>query len=282
MNYRHAYHAGNHADVLKHIILVRIISYLKMKDKSYAYLDAHAGIGTYDLLSAEAGKTFEWETGVGKLFDRFDPTVEALIAPYREVLESLNDSGRLRYYPGSPTLAARLSRSRDSLIFNELHPQDAKLVELAFAADKRVRVTAVDALVSVKTALPFPQRRGLVLIDPSYEVPDETERAVRALAQGMKRMPGAVFAIWYPVKGPSFSKPFVDAVKQLNTPDTLLAELRIKVAKETAGLAGSGMIIVNPPWTLHDDLQILLPALAARLGIEGGGESRIEWLSPPK
>jgi 23S rRNA (adenine2030-N6)-methyltransferase len=281
MNYRHAYHAGNHADVFKHIILARIISYLKSKDKPFAYLDTHAGIGTYDLLSAEAGKTFEWETGIGKMREVFDHAVEQLIAPYRDVITGLNDRARLRFYPGSPTLAARLSRPRDRLIFNELHPEDAKLAEQQFADDRQVRVTQSDALASIKTTLPFPQRRGLVLIDPPYEVTDETERTLRALAHGYKRMPGAIFALWFPIKGPSFSNAFIESVKQLKTPETLLAELRVREVIDGGPLAGSGMIIINPPWTLHDELQTLLPALAARLGIDGRGESRIEWLSPP-
>ena len=173
MNYRHAYHAGNHADVLKHAVLARIVEHLKKKDKPFRVVDAHAGIGLYRLDSIEAGKTREWEGGIGRLAAPLDAEAEMLLTPYRQVIAALNPPGERLAYPGSPEVVARLMRAGDRLVANELHPEDNMALARHFLRDGRVRVTEVDAEVCVKANLPPPERRGLVLIDPPYEDADE-------------------------------------------------------------------------------------------------------------
>jgi 23S rRNA (adenine2030-N6)-methyltransferase len=281
MNYRHAFHAGNHADVLKHVVLARAIDLLKAKDKSLSVLDAHAGIGAYDLQGVEALKTGEWEGGIGKMTARFAADVEAVLAPYRTVLAGMNADGGRRFYPGSPELVLRLLRGHDRLIANELHPVDVETLRENYAHDKRVRVTHVDALHSVKAELPFPSRRGIILIDPPFEALDETERTAKTLVFGHRRFATGCFMIWYPVTTEEFAAKFISALAGLALPNMMRVELRVKAAFERGGLAGSGLIIVNPPWMLEADLKIILPALAERLGLGVWGRGLVEWLTPP-
>jgi 23S rRNA (adenine2030-N6)-methyltransferase len=282
MNYRHAYHAGNHADVLKHVVFARIIEHLKKKDKPFGILDAHGGIGAYDLTGVEAGKTGEWETGVGKMVARFSDEIEALLAPYRQVLTELNPDGGSRYYPGSPEIAVRLMRLSDRLTANEMHPVDAEILKSNYGGDGRVHVTALDANIASRAMLPLDEKRGVVLLDPPYEVLDETQGMMTALADGHKRFGTGIFVLWYPVKGTDFSDRLLMAAKALGLPEMLQVELRVKESFQGGGLAGSGLIIVNPPWKLEEELQLLLPALAARLGVGEWGRSHIEWLTPPR
>jgi 23S rRNA (adenine2030-N6)-methyltransferase len=281
MNYRHAFHAGNHADVLKHAVLARIVELLKNKDKPFAFLDAHAGIGLYDLEGPQALKTSEWHGGIAKLATRFDEDVELVLAPYRKVLSSMNAEGAFRFYPGSPKLVLDLLRKTDRVIANELHPEDVVTLRALCGGDQRLRVTSVDALQAVKTELPFTERRGLILIDPPYEIVDETDRTAKALAFGHRRFATGVFVIWYPVTTEEFAAKFVSAMKALGLPNMLQVELRVKAAFARGGLAGSGLIIVNPPWNLEADLKLLLPALAQRLGLGEWGRGLVQWLTPP-
>lgn len=282
MNYRHAYHAGNHADVLKHIVLSRIIEHLKKKVKPFRLIDAHAGIGLYDLHGVEAGKTREWEGGIGKMAEAFTPEVEALLAPYRGVIDELNSGSGITLYPGSPELALRLMRDGDSMVANELHPEDAMTLERHLIGDTRVRVTSLDAEICIKANLPPPERRGVVLIDPPYEVTNEAERAVRMLAQGLRRFANGVFVLWYPVKDDAIAGTLAREVKALGIASTLRVELRVREAFSGGGLAGSGVFIVNTPWMLDQDLRLVVPALAGRLGLGEWGHGQVEWLVPPK
>jgi 23S rRNA (adenine2030-N6)-methyltransferase len=281
MNYRHAFHAGNHADVLKHAVLALVISYLAQKDKPFAVLDAHAGIGAYDLLGTEALKTDEWRGGVGLMGKPFAADVEALLQPYRANLQDMNPQGGTRYYPGSPEIILQGLRAGDRLIANELHPVDAETLTENYRADSRARVTGVDALAAIKAQLPFTERRGLVLIDPPYEVVDETSRVARQLREGVKRFATGTFIIWYPITTEEFAMRFIAEISALAVPKTIQAELRVKNPHAQSGLAGSGLIIVNPPFVLEQQLQLLLPALAQRLGVEGRGRSLVKWLTPP-
>jgi 23S rRNA (adenine2030-N6)-methyltransferase len=281
MNYRHAFHAGNHADVLKHAVLALVVSYLSLKDKPFAVLDAHAGIGAYDLLGLEALKTDEWRGGIGLMAEPFADDVEALLKPYRDCVAAMNPQGGLRYYPGSPEIILQASRSSDRLIANELHPQDADTLEDNYRVDDRVRVTRLDALGAIKAQLPFHERRGLVLIDPPYEVVDETQRVARQLREGLKRFATGTFVIWYPVTTEEFATRFIAELKALAVPNMIQAELRVKIPHPQTGLAGSGLVIVNPPFVLEQQMQVLLPALATRLSVEGRGRSLITWLTPP-
>ncbi|MDE2385427.1 MAG: 23S rRNA (adenine(2030)-N(6))-methyltransferase RlmJ [Alphaproteobacteria bacterium] len=282
MNYRHAYHAGNHADVLKHAVLARVLAYLAQKDKPFAVLDAHAGIGAYDLQGVEAGKTAEWQGGIGKLAQPFPPEVEAILAPYRACLAALNPKGGLRYYPGSPDIILQGLRAGDRMIANELHPEDAATLRENYAGEQRLTVLQEDALVAVKSQLPFAEKRGLVLIDPPYEARDEAERALRMLVQGQRRFQTGMFLLWYPVTTEEFVDELMSGAAASGIGNMLRAELRIKRAHEASGLSGSGLLIVNPPYTLEGELALLLPALARRLGIEGLGRSQISWLTPPR
>jgi 23S rRNA (adenine2030-N6)-methyltransferase len=281
MNYRHAYHAGNHGDVLKHAVLARIIEYLKLKDKLFHVMDAHAGVGVYALDGPEAGKTKEWEGGVAKLAKPLDARAEALLTPYRHVIADLNPDGLLRWYPGSPEIAAHLARKADFMTFNELHPDDYEALRARYEPDPRVRITHLDAGQLLRANLPPRVRRGIVLIDPPYEQKDETDAMVKALAEGHRRFAHGVFIMWYPVKGKDYAGRLSADIKKLELPATLKAEVRVREAFDGGGLAGSGLIIINPPWPLEDELKVLIPALADRLGVGTWGRGAIEWLVPP-
>ena len=282
MNYRHAFHAGNHGDVLKHIVLARALSLLIAKNKPLAVLDAHAGVGRYDLSSVQATKTGEWQSGIAKLDDDFAPEVEAVLEPFREILSAMNSDGDGRYYPGSPEIILRMIRPTDRLIANELHPLDAVELKENYATVKNISAKQLDYVQAIKSELPFRERRGLVLIDPPFEVVDETLRTAQALEFGYRRMATAMFMIWYPVTTDEFAANFVDTIRSLQIPNTLWCELRIKAAFAQGGLSGSGLIIINPPWTLENDLRVLLPALGQRLGLGDWGRGQVDWLTPPK
>ncbi|HEY5598682.1 MAG TPA: 23S rRNA (adenine(2030)-N(6))-methyltransferase RlmJ, partial [Kiloniellales bacterium] len=254
----------------------------KKKDKPFRIVDAHAGIGVYALDGIEAGKTGEWESGIGKMAEAFAPEIEALLVPYRETIAALNPAGGVTRYPGSPELLARLMRPRDRLVANELHPDDNAALERHFLRDARVTVTMLDAEACLKANLPPPERRGLILIDPPYEERDEAERALRMLAQGHRRFAGGVFVLWYPVKDDSFAQGIVESCAALGLPATLKIEMRIREAFKGGGLAGSGLVIVNPPWQLDEELRQLAPALASRLGLGEWGHATVDWLVPPK
>jgi 23S rRNA (adenine2030-N6)-methyltransferase len=282
MNYRHAYHAGNHADVLKHTVLARLIEHMKKKPKPFRLIDAHAGAGLYDLAGVEAGKTGEWQGGIGKLEAPFEAGVEALLEPYRAALAALNPQGGLRYYPGSPELALRLMREEDRLTANELHPQDAVALERHFLREPRAEVTSMDAETCLKARLPLPERRGIILIDPPYEALDEAQKSLRMLAEGLRRFAQGVFVLWYPLKAGATAETVVSGAAGLGAAAVLKVELRVREAFAGGGLAGSGLVIVNTPWRLDEELQVMIPALAQRLGLGGWGQGTVEWMSPPR
>ncbi len=282
MNYRHAFHAGNHGDVLKHVLLMRVLAYLAQKDAALAVLDAHAGIGCYDLSGVEALKTGEWRGGVGALLSAELPAeLAALLSPYLTAVRMLNVDGTLRHYPGSPVLARSMLRRGDRLILNELHPADFQTLVGRFRNDLHVRVTSVDAAQAVKAALPFKEKRGLVLIDPAFEVTDETTRVSRMVGQALRRMGNVCMMIWYPVTTQAFADEFVSALTFPGAKSVLRAELLVREPAHNGGLAGSGVVVVNPPWTLHGEAEKILPALAAILGEGGQGRHRLEWIVKP-
>ena len=282
MNYRHAYHAGNHADVLKHAVFARALERLCAKDKPLAVLDAHAGIGAYDLRGEAASKTGEWTGGIGLMTAKFAPEVEAVLAPYRRVVAALNPTGDLRFYPGSPEITLQLIRLGDRLIANELHREDAASLALNFHGERRLNITTMDALAVVKQQLPFRERRGLVLVDPPYEVSDEADQVRRCLVEAVKRFETGCVMIWYPVTTDEFVDGLLAGLQGTGIGNMLCAELRVKHTHERSGLSGSGLIIRNPPYGLEEDAQILMPALAQRLGIEGLGRFTLEWLTAKK
>jgi 23S rRNA (adenine2030-N6)-methyltransferase len=283
MNYRHAFHAGNHGDVLKHVLLARVLTYLTQKDAALAVLDAHAGIGLYDLTSLEAIKTGEWRGGIGKVLDaKLGDDVAEVMQPYLNVVREVNKSGVLQFYPGSPEIARRLLRPKDRLLLNELHPQDHETLAARFGIFTQVRLSQVDALQAVKAFLPFPEKRGLVLIDPAFEVVDESQRVARMVEQALRRMAQVCMMIWYPVTTQKFADDFCDGLRFEGAKSALRAEVLVRPPQEGSGLAGSGVVIVNPPWTLYEEATKILPALAHTMGESKLGKHRLTWIVEPK
>ncbi|WP_043611412.1 23S rRNA (adenine(2030)-N(6))-methyltransferase RlmJ [Ensifer sp. ZNC0028] len=279
MNYRHIYHAGNFADVLKHAVLARLVTYLQQKEKAFRVLDTHAGIGLYDLSSEEAQKTGEWRDGVGRLLDgELPPEIAAILAPYLSSIRALNPGSELTLYPGSPKLARMLFRPQDRLSAMELHPDDYETLHRLFDADFQSRVTELDGWLALGAHLPPKEKRGLILVDPPFEKEGEYERLVDGLARGYRRFTGGVYCLWYPLKQGAPIKAFHEALKALDIPKMLCAELSVRSDRETTGLSGSGLIIVNPPFTLKSELDLLLPFLKTRLGQDRFASSRCFWL----
>lgn len=275
MNYRHAYHAGNHADVLKHAVLGRILNLLARKDKPFAYLDTHAGIGLYDLHGKEAGKTGEWCEGIGRLWQQ--EALPEMLAEYRALVTALNPDGKLRYYAGSPEIARRLTRLQDRILLNEKHPEDGALLRENMRADRRVHVHLGEGWHVARALLPVAEKRALLLIDPPFEQADELERCVEALRTAIARMRQTVVMIWYPIKEERQLKRFYQLLAASGAPKLLRAELWVHPTDNPAGLNGSGLAIVNPPWPLAEELQEVMPFLARELAQSQAGW-RLDWL----
>jgi 23S rRNA (adenine2030-N6)-methyltransferase len=292
MNYRHAYHAGNFADVFKHAILALVLEHAKLKPAPFCVLDTHAGIGRYDLQSPEAGKTGEWRKGIGRLLGPDAdpiPAVEAgLLAPFLDVVRSENAEGGLSTYPGSPLLARRLLRAQDRLVAAELHPEDCAALSRCFARDPQTRIMEIDGWLALKASLPPRERRGVILVDPPYEARDEMQSMLDGLAAAVRRFVGGTYLLWYPIKDTAQVERFHDALQALEISKILRAEILIREPLDTHLLNGCGLMIVNPPWTLADRLEALLPFLAERLAVapgsrqapQRGSRHRIQWLAP--
>lgn len=277
MNYRHAYHAGNFADVMKHAILVLALDHLKQKEKPFFVLDTHAGTGATDLTGPEAQKTGEFRDGIARLL--VDPAPHPALALYLKTLVELGCAGESpRRYPGSPLIAHHLARAGDRLAFCELHPEDARDLKALFRRDAAVRVEEMDGYRALKAMLPPKERRGLVLVDPPYEARDEFGRVLEALDGALRRWAGGTYLIWYPVKDPSVSGAFLDRLAEEGPPKTLRAELSIRRPDDPSRLSGCGIVAINPPWTFETILGDLLPWLAARLAQGPGALARVEWL----
>jgi len=278
VNYRHAFHAGNFADVAKHLVLTRILAYLMRKDAPFRVIDTHAGVGLYDLLDEKSGRTGEWREGIGRLFERGLPgPARALAEPYVAAIKAQNPDGQLRYYPGSPFIARHMLRPQDRLMALELHPQDADSLRENFAGDIQTRVTRLDGWAAMGTHLPPKERRGLVLVDPPFEEKGEFSRMIQGLGKAHKRWPGGIYAFWYPLKDPTES--FARALKSLGIPKILRLELTIRPASMPPRLYGSGMVVVNPPYVLEEEMEILLPALVGLLSDAGRGRFRIDRIT---
>lgn len=279
MNYRHIYHAGNFADVLKHAVLARLIVYLQQKDKAFRLLDTHAGIGLYDLSSEEAQKTGEWRDGIGKLLDADLPApVATILAPYLDAVRSLNPEGEITLYPGSPKLARMLFRPQDRLSAMELHPDDSRRLARLFEGDYQVRVTELDGWLALGAHLPPKEKRGIVLVDPPFEEEGEYDRLIEGLARAWRRFPGGVYCLWYPIKKGAPIADFHEGLKALEIPKMLCAELSVKSDRDTTGLSGTGLIIVNPPFTLKDELHAALPELKRVMAQDRYASHRCFWL----
>jgi 23S rRNA (adenine2030-N6)-methyltransferase len=277
MNYRHAFHAGNFADVMKHIILTRLIQYLKLKPAAFRVIDTHAGIGRYDLTGDEAQRSPEWKSGIQKLLDKGLPGPAAeLVAPYIAAVRSENRGQALTAYPGSPLLARKLFRPQDRLSALELHPDDIKQLKTLFAGDVQVRATGLDGWLALGAYVPPKEKRGIVLVDPPFEEDGEWQRLVEGLRIAHRKWATGLYALWYPLKERREINAFVTDLKSTNIARMLRAELLVDAPRDGT-LFGSGMILVNPPFTLENELNIVLPALARLFG-EGRGSARVEWI----
>ena len=279
MNYRHAFHAGNHADVLKHLILSRIFALLAKKDAPYAYLDSHAGVGLYDLRGDQASRTGEYLQGIARLWQASD--LPASCADYLQVLRSLNPDGQLRYYPGSPELARQLTREQDHLHCNEKHPEDGRLLKENLHFDRRVAVHLGEGWHVPRALLPPREKRAVLLIDPPFEQADELQRCVQALSEAIGRMRQAIVLIWYPIKEPGQLRRFYQQLAKSPAPKLLRAELLVQPADSAERLNGSGLVIANPPWGLEEELRELLPWLANLLA-QGQPGWTLDWLIEEK
>ena len=271
MNYRHAFHAGSFADVLKHAVLTRALLHLREKPAAFRVIDTHAGAGRYDLRGPEAARTGEWQGGIGKLFgEPMAGDAAALLEPYLALVRAENGDA-LRYYPGSPRIAQALCRPQDRMIFCEREPAARKALAVALGRDPRAKISELDGWTGLKALLPPPERRGLVLVDPPFEEPDELERMTAGLAEAHRRFGNGTYLLWYAIKEPREVERFCRRVARLGISKILRLELSITAPQPDAPLAGCGLIAINPPWTLEGEMRILLPALVARLGRAGGG-----------
>jgi 23S rRNA (adenine2030-N6)-methyltransferase len=267
MNYRHGFHAGNHADALKHAALALVLRALAAKEKPFEALDTHAGRGLYDLAGAEAARSPEWQGGIGLIID--DPAAPPSLAPWLDAVRAANPFGGLRWYPGSPLLIADALRAGDAAKFCELHVEERAALEAALPPRGAIRIFDRDGYHAVRAFLPPASRRGLVLIDPPFEQPGEYERLSGALADGLKRFATGVFMLWRPVKDAEGYRALIAALGASGAEKTLIAELRVRAA-EPGKLTGSGLVIINPPFGLYESLAEALPYLSARLAIGPG------------
>ncbi|MBF0677864.1 MAG: 23S rRNA (adenine(2030)-N(6))-methyltransferase RlmJ [Devosia sp.] len=280
MNYRHAFHAGNFADVVKHTILTRILAYLMRKDAPFRVIDTHAGVGLYDLYGDQAERTGEWQDGILRLVESdLAPNVSELLSPYLEAVRAQNEADELRYYPGSPFITRHMLRQQDRLMALELHPKDVEALRENFAGDFQTRVTHLNAWAAMGTHLPPKEKRGLVLVDPPFEEKGEFSRMVQSLEKAHKRWPGGIFAYWYPIKDPEDVDAYVAALEATGIRKILRIELTIRAPSFPPRLHGTGMIVVNPPYVLEEEMRTVLPVLADVLADEGRGRWSVDWVA---
>ncbi|WP_270690104.1 23S rRNA (adenine(2030)-N(6))-methyltransferase RlmJ [Aeromonas sp. D3] len=279
LSYRHAFHAGNHADVLKHAVQALIIESLKKKDKPFIVLDTHAGGGLYDLRGDWSQKKAEYADGIGRLWD--ERAQWPAMAPYLGVIDEMNQGGELHYYPGSPELSRRLAREQDKLALMELHNNEVEDLRANMGYDPRVVVHHRDGFEGLVALLPPTPRRGLVLIDPPYELKEDYFAVVDTLKKAQKRWATGIYTLWYPILGQEAdkSRDMLRAIKRENFGNVLVAEL--EVAEQTAdwGMNGSGMLIISPPWMLDEQIEAFLKPLCAKLAQGAGAKYKVEWLS---
>ncbi len=290
LSYRHAFHAGNHADVLKHFVQIQLHEYLNQKDTAYTYIDTHSGAGVYALDGGYASKNAEYETGIGPLWERKD--LPKPLADYVNLVKALNPSGKMRYYPGSPYCADKFMREQDRLRLFELHPADSKLLADNFrkVADhaaaqgerpntrgKRVLIERGDGFHGLKTLLPPPSRRAMVLIDPPYEDKQDYRKVRDALEDALERFPTGIYAVWYPLLQRMESRVFADKLKRLAAKEWLNVTLTVTTpGPDGFGLHSSGMFILNPPFTLEPTLRQIMPYLVQVLGKDADATFVIE------
>lgn len=278
LSYRHIYHAGNHADILKHIVISQICRHFIKKDAPFFYLDTHAGIGEYQLDSDQAQKNKEFESGIAKLI-----TAKAIPEPvehFIQLVQSLNSEKTLKTYPGSPKVVYQYLRQKDKMHLCELHPNDYPILAALFHKKRAVNVVKGDGFSAVKAMLPPPQKRGFVLMDPPYEVKQDYQTVVKSLVDGHKRFSTGTFAVWYPVLTRDQANNLIKDVAGTKIRNVLLVELLVCDLEGDTGMKGSGMIIVNPPWTLAAQAEEFLPYLVALLGEDATAHYQVTWITP--
>jgi len=289
MNYRHHYHAGNYADVFKHVLLLQLIRAMQRKEKGFLYLDTHAGRGGYDLAVPSIlpdGRTREPEhpAGIGRLWGAED--LPGPVTDYLALVRRFNDrrgetGPELKFYPGSPWIAKLLLRPQDRMVLCELRPDDAEALDFDFARETGVQVLVMDGYTGLKAQLPPPEKRALVLIDPPFEQKGEFAAIQRGVADALRRLPGAVCAVWYPLTERARTEEFHQTLLDLAVP-ALFAELSIAGDFSPLRMKGCGLLILNPPWQIDREIRAVLPVLAKRLRVEAGGSAVCDWLVPEK
>ena len=286
MNYRHAFHAGSFADVIKHIVLVRMLTYLQEKQAAFRVIDTHAGAGVYDLTSDEARRTGEWLTGIARIMQaRFSEKTLPLIKPYLDIVRAFNTRAELTAYPGSPLIARALLRPQDRLTACEVEPKARKRLIEALRRDTQARVVDLDGWMALPAFVPPNERRGLVLIDPPFEQKDEFERLADGFAEAFAKWPTGSYLLWYPVKSRRATDALARHVAEVaasTAPPGKCLRLEFSVAPQAigSGLVSSGLLIVNPPWTLMGELEAILPELEKPLGQGGASRFRLEVPKP--
>ena len=294
MNYQHAFHAGNFADVHKHVVLTRILDYLRQKPQAFRVIDTHAGSGRYDLFGAEAERSQEWRGGIGRVFAALrtntyvqdapaddapqKDSAPSLLAPYLDAVAALNPDGSLRTYPGSPLIALALMRRQDHLIACERELRAAALLKATLKGEPRAKALSLDGWMALNANVPPKERRGVVLIDPPYEENEDFSRLSASLAQAHTKWPTGIYLLWYPIKERDAPDALARRLRRLALPKILRCEITLAAPRADAGLIGSGLIVVNPPYVLQDELRIILPALGRCL--LGDVAHRLDWLAP--
>ena len=278
LSYRHLFHAGNYSDVFKHALLARLLIALGAKEKPYFYLDTHAGTGRYDLGHEWAWKTREFETGIGKLWDRKD--LPAALEPYLDAVRAQNPKRRLRYYPGSPLIALALRRPDDRILLTELNKTDCAELEAVVGRERHVSVRLMDGYAALKSFLPPKERRGLVLLDSSFDRSGEFRRILKALKSAYQLWPTGMYAIWYPLMAEGAMHAFARDVEKTGIRKILRLEMRVRASAEGGMMPGCGMLVINPPWKFDAEARPLLDWLRRALAIEGAGSSGVDWLVP--
>jgi 23S rRNA (adenine2030-N6)-methyltransferase len=284
MNYRHAFHAGNFADVVKHAVLTRLLVHLCGKPAAYRVIDTHAGAGLYDLAGPEAARSTEWRNGIERLRSaRLDAALHNLLAPYLDAVATHNPGGRLTAYPGSPALVRAFLRAQDRLVACELEPNAAAALKHNFAKDRCVKVVAIDGWTALNAYVPPKERRGLVLIDPPFEDSADFARLTHGLEAAHRKWANGTYLLWYPIKARDEPDALARRLRRSGIAKILRAEISVSgvggAKPDESRLTGCGLIIVNPPWTLEPELQTLLPALAAALAGQEASGSRIDRIS---
>jgi 23S rRNA (adenine2030-N6)-methyltransferase len=282
MNYRHAYHAGNFADVLKHVVLIMLVEHLKKKPAPFFYLDTHAGRGLYDLSEAQAQRSGEYKNGIGRVLDAPAATLPAEISAYAKLVRESAGKGHsaITAYPGSPLIVAMLRRPTDRLVLMETHSKEAGALRVAVGKAKLVSVLETDGYAALKAQLPPRENRGLVLIDPPYESDLEFDRVLAGLELAHERWPLGTYCIWYPLTDRAGPLRFHRELERSGIRKVLDVQLNVLPADAQVGMAGAALMIVNPPWTLDERLKELLPQLHKLLAPEGLGGTSVEWLVP--